>query len=112
MSHQETIQKIVLRATEVAKSPYGLAAVGVLASYSVLSRINAYLSRRAANNNCTDRTWDWRKEVVVITGGSSGIGASIVSRLEKKNIKIIILDRNKPPARLDQGTNKTHAMNY
>ncbi|OIW29096.1 NAD(P)-binding protein [Coniochaeta ligniaria NRRL 30616] len=102
MSHQDTIQKIVLRASEVAKSPYGLAVLGVLASYSVLSRVNTYLSRRVVNNSCTDRTWDWKKEIVVITGGSSGIGASVVSKLEEKNIKVIILDRNKPPS---QGPN-------
>ncbi|KAJ9144223.1 NAD(P)-binding protein [Pleurostoma richardsiae] len=105
MSYKDIMQKVVLRATEVTKSPYGLVVVGVLASYSVLSRVNTYLSRRVVNNSCTDKTWDWSKEIVVVTGGSSGIGASIVRKLEENNIKVIILDRNKPPTRLGPGPN-------
>ncbi|KAF5646981.1 tyrosinase central domain protein [Fusarium tjaetaba] len=36
---------------------------------------------------------------VVVTGGSSGIGAKIVQMLEAKNIKVIILDINPPPVK-------------
>ncbi|KAJ1324130.1 all-trans-retinol dehydrogenase (NAD+) [Microdochium nivale] len=37
---------------------------------------------------------DAEKEIVVVTGGSSGIGANTVGLLEQRNIKTIILDNN------------------
>jgi NADP-dependent 3-hydroxy acid dehydrogenase YdfG len=40
--------------------------------------------------------WDWQREVVVVNGGSSGIGALIVSQLAEYGIKVVILDA-KPP---------------
>ncbi|VZH99950.1 unnamed protein product, partial [Fusarium fujikuroi] len=40
--------------------------------------------------------WDWTKEVVVVTGGSSGIGKEIVLKLTKKHTMVIIVDLNAP----------------
>lgn len=37
---------------------------------------------------------------MVITGGSSGIGAVLVSRFAEKGVKVLILDRNTPPTEL------------
>lgn len=39
-----------------------------------------------------DDTWDWNKEVVVVTGGSGGIGAGISQRLAALGAKVIVLD--------------------
>jgi len=83
-------------AAVLARSPKvqaGLAALVVLAS---LPRFNCWLSRRKANNFVTDKSWDWSKELVVVTGGCSGIGAKIVENLEARNIKIVVLDVSKP----------------
>ncbi|KAI0973654.1 short-chain dehydrogenase [Xylaria arbuscula] len=63
-----------------------------------------YLNERYANNWVDDATWDWDKEVVVVTGGSGGIGASVVQHLIANNAKttIVILDYSplswKPPS--------------
>lgn len=54
------------------------------------------MSRGKANNFEVDDTWDWSKEIVVVTGGSSGIGAKIISRLERDNVKVINIDLNPP----------------
>ncbi|KAK0110169.1 hypothetical protein ONS95_002820 [Cadophora gregata] len=66
----------------------------VLFTLGALSRLNRWLLRRALNNGVTDKTWDWKeKEIVVVTGGSGGIGACMVSQLQAKGVyKIIILD--------------------
>lgn len=68
-------------------------AVGVLVLLSPLSR---WLSWRSANNGDTLNRWNPATELVVVTGGSSGIGAKIVQMLEAENIKVIILDINSP----------------
>lgn len=44
----------------------------------------------------TRNEWDAEKEIVVVTCGSSGIGANVVGLLEQRNIKTIILDTNAP----------------
>lgn len=54
------------------------------------------LNRLALNNWTSDRTWDWNKEIVAITGGSSGIGADVVRKLSDKGIKVVSLDIQKP----------------
>lgn len=55
---------------------------------------NDYLNDGFANNWVDDSTWDWNKEIVLITGGSSGIGARVVQLLLKKNMKttIVVVD--------------------
>lgn len=54
--------------------------------------INDFLSKWSRNNWTTDATWDWTKEIVVVTGGSSGIGASIVNRLADDGVSIVVVD--------------------
>lgn len=72
--------------------PLWAAGVGAIGSFVLLRWANSYLSKWGLNNNVTDSTWDWDREIVVVTGGSGGIGAKIVSSLAKRNIKVIILD--------------------
>ncbi|KAL4792877.1 hypothetical protein BDV19DRAFT_240818 [Aspergillus venezuelensis] len=71
--------------------PKAFQALKVLASLAVLRRINAWLNRRALNNGVTDQ-YDWNREVVVLTGGSNGIGKQIANLLGNKGIKVAILD--------------------
>lgn len=71
-----------------------------LFALGLINEINAFLTRWALNNwrSQTASTWDWSKEVAVITGGSDGIGKSVVQRLLAKGIKVAILDVQPPPA--------------
>ncbi|KAJ6004641.1 hypothetical protein N7540_013010 [Penicillium herquei] len=65
-----------------------VAALFFLAGIFILKKASNRLSLWAHNNYKSDKTWDWGKELVVITGGCGGIGAMIVSKLAAKNIKV------------------------
>ncbi|KAF3385515.1 Short-chain dehydrogenase/reductase family 16C member 6 [Penicillium rolfsii] len=54
-------------------------------------RINQYLSTRALNNG-VQATFDWKKEIVLVTGGSDGIGAATVLKLAERGTLVIVLD--------------------
>jgi all-trans-retinol dehydrogenase (NAD+) len=44
--------------------------------------------------------WDWPRELAVVYGGSSGIGAETVRELNRHNVETIILDVNPPKSKL------------
>lgn len=50
------------------------------------------MNKLVSNNFATDKTWDWTKEIVLITGGSSGMGAVMVRMFAERGIKVMILD--------------------
>lgn len=54
-------------------------------------RVNRYLSRQALNNG-VQATFDWKKEIVLVTGGSDGIGAGTVQKLAERGTSVIVLD--------------------
>ncbi|KAL2834498.1 hypothetical protein BDW59DRAFT_48220 [Aspergillus cavernicola] len=70
-------------------------ALKILATLGVLRRVNAWLNHRAINNAVSDR-YDWHREVVVLTGGSNGIGKQVATLLGNRGIKVAILDIQAP----------------
>ncbi|GFP54380.1 dehydrogenase RED2 [Trichoderma asperellum] len=66
----------------------------LLAALSVALSLNDYLNDGFANNWVRASDWDWNSEIVVITGGSGGIGEHVARQLLAKNIQttIVILD--------------------
>jgi all-trans-retinol dehydrogenase (NAD+) len=52
---------------------------------------NNILDWGSINNWKTD-TYAWNKEIVVVTGGSNGIGALVAEGLAKKGIRVVVLD--------------------
>ena len=73
---------------------------GTLLGIGLLGSTNSYLNYRASNNWTTNDTWDWSREIVVITGGSSGFGEILVRRLAARGIKVVSLDVNGPQSGL------------
>lgn len=59
---------------------------------SLLLWINEFISRNSANNWTSDATYDWKKEIVVVTGRSSGIGASVAQRPVADSVRVVVLD--------------------
>jgi phosphoglycerate dehydrogenase-like enzyme len=66
--------------------------VQYIAVARVLLWVNDYLSAKSRNNWTTDNTWDWRKELVVVTGGSGGIGAGVAQRLAAMGARVVVVD--------------------
>ncbi|KAF2687966.1 dehydrogenase/reductase SDR family member 8 precursor [Lentithecium fluviatile CBS 122367] len=65
-----------------------------LATLGVLNAASSFLSDRVVNNWKSDE-WDWSKEgkeVVVVTGGSDGIGKKIVGLFAESGVKVAVLD--------------------
>ncbi|KAL3478872.1 short chain dehydrogenase/reductase family protein [Aspergillus californicus] len=62
------------------------------AAASVLMWVNDWLSTRVRNNWVVDSSWDWKKELAVVTGGSGGIGAGIAQRLAAMGARVVVVD--------------------
>ncbi|KAK2043975.1 NAD(P)-binding protein [Colletotrichum somersetense] len=104
MSFSRVSQQYSPIALKLTRSPKVQALTLSIGVCFALYRLNQWLSWRKANNGVTRKVWDAAKEIVVVTGGSSGIGAEIVELLEQSNIKTIILDVNPPPKKLGHRT--------
>lgn len=60
-------------------------------AFGTLLRVNRFLSRKALNNGVSD-TYDWSQEIVVVTGGSGGIGAATAQKFATKGSKVVVID--------------------
>jgi all-trans-retinol dehydrogenase (NAD+) len=65
------------------------------AIWAIADKLFQFLGK-GVMNNWTNDTYDWRREIVVVTGGSDGIGAYIVKLLSELKIKVVILDIQQP----------------
>ncbi|KAI6380653.1 hypothetical protein MCOR25_001588 [Pyricularia grisea] len=54
--------------------------------------LNRWLNDRALNNGNAPSSYDWAREVIVVTGGSNGIGAETVKKLAGRGSQIVVLD--------------------
>ncbi|CAO1629233.1 unnamed protein product [Parajaminaea phylloscopi] len=72
--------------------------IGRLFVFGLIKSANHHLNRYCANNGAyaADKP-DWSNEVVVVTGGASGIGKAIVETLShKRRAKVAVLDMAPP----------------
>ncbi|KAK9465168.1 putative oxidoreductase,short chain dehydrogenase [Lipomyces arxii] len=65
--------------------------VGVLFAIGLLRVFNHTMTRRAVNNKLKDE-WKYGEEIIVITGGSGGIGESIALKMAPYSKAVIVLD--------------------
>lgn len=84
----------------VWRSYYARLGAGMLGALLCCRWLNTFLSRRALRNGVSDKTWNWDKEVVLLTGGSGGIGSAIAHKLAERNVKVILIDVHPPKSPL------------
>ncbi|KAF3050804.1 hypothetical protein E8E11_002149 [Didymella keratinophila] len=69
----------------------------------LLKSANKALNHLALNNyrlRASSAQWQWDKEIAVVTGGCSGIGALTVKRMVNKGVTVAILDVQQLPPEL------------
>jgi short-subunit dehydrogenase len=71
--------------------PHVLKALKTFSSLAVLGQLSAWLDRRTINNGQKDH-YNWNREIVVLTGGSNGIGRRVAQLLGDRGIKVAVLD--------------------
>ncbi|KAL4755877.1 uncharacterized protein BDW70DRAFT_165037 [Aspergillus foveolatus] len=76
--------------------PFVRKAVAIVVALQLLRGVNRYLSQQAQNNWVRARPWNASRELVLLTGGSSGIGKQIMLDLSNLNVRIIIVDVKEP----------------
>ncbi|KAH6642453.1 hypothetical protein C7974DRAFT_301908 [Boeremia exigua] len=72
-----------------------------LLALGLAARANRVLNALALNNyrlRAATARWAWDKEVAVVTGGCSGIGALVVARLAARGVRVAVLDVQGLPA--------------
>lgn len=63
----------------------------VVSGLGFVYAVNKYLTQRALNHG-TKASFDWKKEIILVTGGSGGIGGATVQQLAKRGTKIVVVD--------------------
>lgn len=95
--YPEASSRILSRLTQDAVGLGAAKAAVTAVLVGLLYRAHKHLERLALNNFVADDTWDWSREVVLVTGGSSGIGAAIVNDFSARGITVVNLDISPPP---------------
>ncbi|CAG8116514.1 unnamed protein product, partial [Penicillium nalgiovense] len=68
----------------------------------VLYYLHTKISERVLNNFQASDTWIPENELVLLTGGSGGIGKQIMEDLSRQKVRVVILDINRPAFELPE----------
>ncbi|KAH9861574.1 hypothetical protein J1614_011324 [Plenodomus biglobosus] len=75
-----------------------------LVGLGALHKLNSWLNSTVGNNFTRDE-YVWEKEVVVVTGGSDGIGKVVVGLLAERGVKVAVVDVQGPTYELPPSAN-------
>jgi all-trans-retinol dehydrogenase (NAD+) len=95
--YPERVQSILpARLRSYVISPAFVRALKTLLVFGVLRKVNRKLSQLALNGWKSDARFVKSQEVVLITGGSSGIGEIMARDFSSKGVKVVVMDINPP----------------
>jgi hypothetical protein len=84
----------------VVASPRFIQALKVFLGFGVLKSVNNKLSQYVVNNWMRDAKFVKSQEIVLITGGSSGLGLGMAQEFSKLGAKVVVTDVNPPKTAL------------
>ncbi|CAL5865874.1 uncharacterized protein PFLUO_LOCUS80 [Penicillium psychrofluorescens] len=93
---QSALARLPEPAQQVLRTPLAQKALGVVIALALLRSTNNFLTRWSMNNWRRNGPWRSERELILITGGSSGIGKQVVEDLAKTGVRIVVLDINEP----------------
>ena len=85
-----------IKLRRLVSSPALLSILKISLGFGILRRINNTLSQRALNNGTASVKFIKSQEVVLITGGASGIGECMARMFAEKGVKVVVLDLHPP----------------
>lgn len=97
---QEAISHLPPQAQDVLFNPLAQKAAGALAALLAVNTVNNTLNQWVMNNWTSAGKWDSKRELVLISGGVSGIGKQVMEDLSKAGIRVVVVDINEPNFKL------------
>ncbi|KAJ6104940.1 hypothetical protein N7486_003629 [Penicillium sp. IBT 16267x] len=97
---QTALTQLPVPAQQLLQNPIAQKAAGAVVALGVLRSINNSLTQWTANNWVSSDPWDSSRELILLTGGCSGIGKQVMEDLARTGVRVIILDINEPNFKL------------
>lgn len=84
---------------QVLQSPLAQNSLAAILALGFLRYTNRTLSRWSLNNWNSD-SWQGEKELVLLTGGTGGIGRQVMEDLSQAGARVVIVDIKEPEFKL------------
>jgi hypothetical protein len=95
--YPEKLQSLLTaRLHPLISSPAAIRVLKIALSLGVVRGINNKLSQWVVNNWKSDAKFIKSQEIVLISGGTSGIGKSMAEYFARQGVKTVVLDINAP----------------
>ncbi|KAJ5112911.1 hypothetical protein N7456_001445 [Penicillium angulare] len=97
---QTALSQLPAPAQQLVQNPIAQKAAGALIGLGLLRTINNSLTQWTLNNWTSAEPWSNSRELVLLTGGCSGIGKQVMQDLSGKGVRVVILDIAEPNFKL------------